>query len=134
MIVGFNHVSLQVSDLERSIAFYAKHFSFQRGPAFVDDGGAMTGIYLYLSRRMFLELFPATAPVTPFSHFCLEVTGLNDHLASLRADGFKTTEVFLGRSKAWIASVWDPDGHHIELNEYSHPDSWMAHYLSNVPG
>lgn len=132
MVIGFNHVKLQVSHLAASVSFYCDLLGFQRGPEFRDEQGKIVGCFLYISRRTFLELFESTEPVEPFSHFCLEVTELNELLAQLQHAGVKTTEVFLGRSKAWIASIWDPDGHHIELNEFSHPESWIRQYLETV--
>lgn len=132
MIIGCNHINLPVADLDASCRFYQELLGFQRGPEFRDDAGNLTGVFLYISGRMFLELFPANGPVTPFSHYCLEVTELEALIARLREAGVKTTDIFLGRSKAWIASIWDPDGHLIELNEYSRPDSWMRQYLESI--
>jgi catechol 2,3-dioxygenase-like lactoylglutathione lyase family enzyme len=132
MIVGCNHICLKVADIEASCRFYCGQLGFQRGPEFRDEQGNVVGVYLYISQRMFLELFLTDKPLTPFSHYCLEVTDLEGLLARLRDAGVKTNDVFLGRSKALIASIWDPDGHHIELNEFSRPDSWMAQYLAAV--
>ena len=132
MITGFNHVKLQVSNLAASVKFYCDLLGFQRGPEFRDEQGNVSGCFLYISRRVFLELFESAEPVLPFSHFCLEVTDLREFLAQLQQAGVKTTDVFLGRSKAWIASIWDPDDHHIELNEFSHSESWIRQYLETV--
>lgn len=132
MILGLNHVKLEVSNLAVSKAFYCDLLGFKYGPEFRNADGKVTGCYLYIGRDTFVELFESTEPVVPFSHFCLEVTDLPNLLTKIKDAGIKTTDIFLGTSKAWIASIWDPDGHHIELNEYSHPDSWIANYLSKV--
>jgi catechol 2,3-dioxygenase-like lactoylglutathione lyase family enzyme len=132
MILGFNHIKLDVASLDASRAFYCDLLGFQRGPAFRDEQGEIVGEYLYISRRVFLEMFQAAGPVTPCDHYCLEVENLTGLLERLRAAGVTTTDVFLGRSKALIASAWDPDGHLIELNEYSRDDSWMRQFLATV--
>ncbi|MHB9132405.1 MAG: VOC family protein [Armatimonadota bacterium] len=132
MIVGCNHIKLAVSDLAASWEFYGGLLGFQQGPEFRDEHGKVIGSFLYISRGMFLELFESDEPIVPFSHFCLQVTDLPELIERLQQAGVKTTDIFFGRSKAWIASIWDPDGHHIELNEFSHPESWMKGYLETV--
>ncbi len=132
MVVGFNHIKLDVADLAASCRFYCDLLGFQRGPEFRNDEGAVTGLFLYIGGRMFMELFEVTSPIVPFSHFCLEVTDVRSMVERLRQAGVKTTDVFLGRSKAWIASIWDPDDHQVELNEFSHEESWMRNYLQTA--
>lgn len=133
MLVALNHVCLRVSDLEASCRFYEEQLGLTRGPVFRDEAGQVTGVYLHIGGRSFLELFPAEGPVEPLNHMCLEVTELEALIAKLRAAGVQTTDIFLGRSKAWIASIWDPDGNLIELNEYSREDAWMRQFLDGVP-
>lgn len=132
MIIGCNHISLQVSNLEASCRFYQELLGFRRGPEFHDENGDVSGVFLHIGGRMFVELFPAREPVTPFSHFCLEVTEIEALVARLRDAGVETTDIFLGRSKALIASIWDPDRHHIELNDYRRDDAWMRQYLERA--
>ncbi len=129
MLIALNHVCLRVADLEASCRFYEELLGLRRGPEFRDDAGNVIGVYLYIGGRSFIELFPAEGPVEPLNHLCLEVTELEMLLVRLRDAGVKTTDIFLGRSKAWIASAWDPDGHLVELNEYSRDDAWMRLYL-----
>jgi catechol 2,3-dioxygenase-like lactoylglutathione lyase family enzyme len=134
MVTGFNHICLRVKDIEATKRFYCGLLDFRQGPEFTSDKGKAWGGYLYLSRRMFIEYILAKEPVEPFKHFCLEVDDLKRTVAKLRAAGVETTDIYFGRSKAWIASFEDPDGNLIELNEFSHPESWIRRYLEEVEG
>jgi len=132
MIVAFNHICLQVKDLEATKRFYCGLLGLDQGPEFLSDKGVAWGGYFYVGGRGFIEYIRATEPVVPYKHFCLEVDDLKSTVEKLRAAGAETTDIYFGRSKAWIASLEDPDGHLVELNEYSHPDSWIRQYLGEA--
>jgi len=129
MNIRFRHVGLHISDLEASATFYCEHFGFTRGPAFVDAEGTETGVYLYLNRGVFLELFPKETGPLP-GHLCFEVDDIHAAVSELREKGLEVSDVSLGRSKALMAFLRDPDGYPIELNEFSPPESWIAGFLA----
>ena len=129
MHLRFRHVCLKVTDLERSLAFYRDMLGFTEGPAFTNDLGKKTGVFVYLDDGNFFELFTG-APGDFTGHLCFEVADIRKTAEALRAKGLDVREPSLGRSKAWLTSVKDPDGYVVELNEYSHPESWIARFLS----
>ena len=126
---AFAHINLPVSDSARSSTFFCSHFGFRRGPSFTDAEGRETGVFLYLNRGMFIELI-ATSQVERWQgHICLVVEDIAQTVARLRGAGLVVRDISLGRSLGWMAFLKDPDGHALELNEYSHPRSWIANCL-----
>jgi catechol 2,3-dioxygenase-like lactoylglutathione lyase family enzyme len=125
----FRHVCLKCRDLERSISFYCEHLGFRRGPAFTDAAGKMTGIFLYLNKGVFFELFQGD-PGSFTGHLCFEVGDIRDTVRRLREKGIEVSDPALGRSKALITGLRDPDGNSLELNEFSPPDSWIKCFLA----
>jgi catechol 2,3-dioxygenase-like lactoylglutathione lyase family enzyme len=128
--VRFRHVGLNVSDLDASVAFYCQHLGFTQGPAFLREDGTRSGVYLYLSHGVFLELFEKEPGALP-GHLCFEVDDVHATVQELRKKGLDVSDVSLGRSKALMAFLKDPDGYPIELNEFSPPESWIARYLAD---
>lgn len=129
MKVRFRHTGLNVSDLDASVAFYCQHLGFAEGPAFVSKDGTRSGVFLYLSHGVYLELFDKPPGPMP-GHLCFEVDDVHAAVAELREKGLDVSDVSLGRSKALMAFFKDPDGYPIELNEFSPPESWIANHLA----
>jgi catechol 2,3-dioxygenase-like lactoylglutathione lyase family enzyme len=95
----------------------------------VDDKGTPFGIFLYLNHGVFLELFTGE-PGTFTGHLCFEVADIRAKVKELRDKGLTVPDPSLGRSKALLTGLKDPDGNSVELNEYSPPDSWIAKFLA----
>jgi hypothetical protein len=57
------------------------------------------------------------------------VANIGAVVKELRGKGLSVSDPTLGRSKAWLTGFKDPDGNSIELNEFSHPESWIARFL-----
>jgi glyoxylase I family protein len=104
----FGHVGLTVSDLERSVAFYAAAFGFERAMSVRRTApwiGAIVGApadlefaHLHLASGMHLELiqYRAPAPLAPadgrtwrpgHQHFCLAVSAIDAWVERARAAG-----------------------------------------------
>jgi catechol 2,3-dioxygenase-like lactoylglutathione lyase family enzyme len=115
MITGLNHLTLAVSDLERSISFYSELLGFairMRGPhsAYLEAGT------LWLA----LVLDPAVrrCPLPEYSHAAFSVAA-----ADLAAMAQKLTEagVLRWQESESTSSFYfaDPDGHKLELHSGS---------------
>jgi lactoylglutathione lyase len=55
---------------------------------------------------------------TRYKHFCLEITGLDEYCATLKANGVQVSEISTGMDHSRQAWISDPDGNPIELMEY----------------
>ena len=140
MVKGTDHIGVSVACLERSIEFYCTGFGMELIEQEIFEGeryerilglkGARGKVALLRTSNLQLELFEFLYPVPKpgdlrrqvsdhgISHFCVEVTDIQDTYARLRAAGasfhcpplefFGTTLATYGR---------DPDGNVFELME-----------------
>jgi lactoylglutathione lyase len=125
----FAHVSIRASDIERSIAFYGKHFGMKvasRRPipqnraeiAFLESEGTPFRLELtwYRDQKKYEQ---ARYEDRLFDHLAFTVTGIDALVARMKKDGVAVTdEPFdLGPGGSRLAFVEDPDGTLIELIE-----------------
>ena len=122
MITGIAHACFTVADLDRSIEFYER-LGLQPAFDYRRDGGERFGVYLYVGRRNFIELFvgdvSASAEGQSYRHLCLEVDDLEETIATLRRQGIDASDPKLGTDRSWQAWITDPDGNRIELHQYT---------------
>ena len=123
MITGLAHICFTVSNLEESIEFYKDKLGLSPVFDFRNDKDEMTGIYLHIGGRSFIELFKSN-PEKPdqkqsYKHFCLEVDDIQSTADNLRKNGVEVTEVKMGSDHSWQAWLADPDGNRIELHQYT---------------
>jgi lactoylglutathione lyase len=125
MVKGIAHLAFQVSDMEKSIAFYKKAFGFKKKFTLEDEKGNPWIVYLQVSKTQFIELFYAhgTLQVEPhqtsYQHLCLEVKEINKFAEDLVKKGISLLHpVILGLDNNYQCWVKDPDGNPIELMEY----------------
>jgi lactoylglutathione lyase len=115
-----DHVALHVTDVERSSAFYARHFGFR--PYFSNTVAAGLRIaYLKLGDTV-LELVGHSDGTMAGFHFCLETDRFDASVAELQAAGVALayaphdTAAREPREKGWRRAVFrGPDGEQIEL-------------------
>lgn len=116
-----DHVALHVSDLQRSIEFYEKYFSFQLYFQHTAAAGHRIA-YLRLGDTV-LELthYPNGSSMSGF-HFCLEVENFAAAVADLQARGIEMlraphdTPARQEHEAGWRRVVFrGPDGEQIEL-------------------
>jgi catechol 2,3-dioxygenase-like lactoylglutathione lyase family enzyme len=123
MIKNFAHICFIVSNLEKSIHFYADILGFKKGFDFIDDKGKRYGIYLFIGGRNFIELFEGTPKTAvdgaSFKHFCLETDNIEETVKELRAKKIEVTDIKLGKDESYQAWIADPDGNKIELHQYT---------------
>ncbi|WP_433202356.1 VOC family protein [Dactylosporangium sp. CS-047395] len=126
------HVGLRVTDLERSLAFYAGLGYDQVGAVPETPFGSLTMLQLPGDPFVSLELVHDPArPVTDTSavnHLVVQVDDLAGTVAGLAARGIAaepTTDHGDGMVTAWLT---DPDGYRIELVQWppGHPEGMSA--------
>jgi catechol 2,3-dioxygenase-like lactoylglutathione lyase family enzyme len=114
-VQGINHVTMFVSDMDRSVAFYQKLFGLEVQS--VQSNGTNLGIG---PDNQFLGLFqiPNTAP--RIDHVCLSVNGFDAEsvLAALREEGVEGRV----RMRGEVPELYfaDPDGLSVQLQDVSY--------------
>ncbi|MDR7267508.1 catechol 2,3-dioxygenase-like lactoylglutathione lyase family enzyme [Pelomonas saccharophila] len=115
------HVCLHVSDLQRSLAYYAK-LGFTEVFHFTRKGRDF-GRYLRVADQCYLEIFEEAGrgPVVNngIAHFCLETDDLEGLMAHLDAQGVAYTPAKLGGDFTWQIWLQDPDGNKFEVHRYT---------------
>lgn len=110
MLRGINHITVAVTDLDRSLYFYS-HFLGMKPHVRWD-----TGAYLSLGREWFCLSLDEVAPARDYSHIAFDVAEENfDAVAQrLRHEGV----VGWKQNKSEGASLYllDPDGHKLEIH------------------
>ncbi len=124
----FLHTRLKVRDLERSIAFYTRHFhmvcrdrkSSPRGSqlAFMTMPGVPTELEL-----AYLPWDPDFQLPEDIFHLAFRVEDMDAAIAGMRTAGVKVTEEPSGRRDGGqMAFIEDPDGYEIELLSFAPGD------------
>jgi len=127
MISKIAHVCLNVSDFERTVAFY--HGALGMPVRFrFEKQGKPIGAYFEAGAGTYVEFFvkkDLKVSNTGIVHLCLEVADIDQAMADLAAKGVACTPKKLGADQTWQTWIADPDGNRIELHQYT-PDSAQA--------
>ena len=120
MFKRIDHVAIHVSDLDRSVAFYERHFGFKHYFQQTATGGLQIA-YLRLGDTV-LELTHKSDGAMQGFHFCLETDNFDETVSKLEGDGVTllraphATAAREAREKGWRRVVFGgPDGEQIEL-------------------
>lgn len=120
----FGHVAFRVSDVERSVRWYAEAFGAKKIYHAPADGERPELMFLEFAKGQLIEFFtggknrmPSPPDPIGYIHFCLVVDNLEQALAHLAEMNVKAERKFIGRAKQKIAFISDPDGNSIELME-----------------
>ena len=120
MFRRIDHIALHVSDLDRSVGFYEKHFGFSKYFQHAGSGG-MQIAYLKLGDTV-LELTHKPDGLMSGFHFCLETDDLEASVQKLQNAGVSLlraphdTAPRTPRERGWRRVVFGgPDGEQIEL-------------------
>ena len=120
MFKRIDHVAIHVKDLDRSVAFYEKHFGFKKYFQHAGSGGLQIA-YLRLGDTV-LELTHHSDGEMKGFHFCLETDHFDETVAQLQKDGVTLlraphdTAAREARENGWRRVVFGgPDGEQIEL-------------------
>jgi lactoylglutathione lyase len=120
MFKRIDHVAIHVADLDRSVAFYERHFGFKDYFRQTASGGLQIA-YLKLADTI-LELTHHSDGAMAGFHFCLETDNFYETVEQLQRDGVKLvraphdTAAREPRESGWRRVVFaGPDGEQIEL-------------------
>lgn len=128
------HLCFFTNQLPTMVAFYRDVLGFPVQFTMKNDDGFEFGYYFATGQTTFVEIFDQNgavkqwggdlAPRKPndhvrYGHFCLEVLGLEETVAELRARGVEVTPIKVGMDHSRQAWLKDPDGNAIELMEYT---------------
>lgn len=129
MIIGLTHAALQVTDMDRSLAFYTQVLGLPEQFRLTNDQGQPWLVYLKVADGQFVELFPrAKGPHTKpecsgLVHLCLEVDDIQQSYKELTSRGLVARgEPNLGADGSWQFWTEDPDGNPIEFHQFT-PES-----------
>jgi lactoylglutathione lyase len=123
-------MGLRVTDLERSLAFYAALGYERLGEVPDTEFGSLTMLKLPDEEFVSIELVhdAARGPVDPggLHHFVIHVEAMHDFVARLAERGIEAEPPSspAGSDDFWTSWVTDPDGYRIELVQWpaGHPD------------
>ena len=127
-IVGYGHVAIKVTDLDRSLDFYRDRLGFPEMLRLKNEDGSTWLVYLRITDDHYLEIFPGAendrAPgwnANGVNHLCFTIEDLDAKTGHIKAAGIALTSEIKqgldGNRQAWIE---DPDGNRIELMEMTH--------------
>lgn len=123
-VTGLAHIGVFVKDLEASVKFYTENLGFELDG--IDDLGA-TRLAFVRNGGCILEFVCHSNYTNPndhgiVDHVCLEVVGIEDVVAGLKAKGIAMEgEVgFSDKIRGGIKNIFfrGPDNERIELMEY----------------
>ena len=111
--LGVHHVSVNVSDVTRSLTFYTDVLGGRERDDRPDFG--FGGAWIDLGPQQ-VHLIEATVPPNLGQHFAIQVDALDAVVAELRSKGLEVNDPFvIGTDRQ--TNVDDPDGNLIELHQ-----------------
>jgi len=118
---GIAHVAFRVSDVAKTVAFYQDLLGYQE-PFSLDSGNGKSAIsFMKVNDLQYIELFPGDARSQgQLDHFALYTNDLAAMRTYLLAQGIQIAEdTHRGRIGNYFFAIRDPDGHPIEIEQYS---------------
>lgn len=134
MIKGLTHVAVRVSEMERALAFYCGVLGLKEQFRLTGEQGQVWLVYLKISDRQFIELFPGAggphhdAGTAGTVHLCLEVDDIHAAFKELTSRGLVPANgqgPVYAADKAWQFWTNDPDGNPIEFHQFT-PESMQV--------
>lgn len=110
MLVGLNHITIAVSNLERSFAFYTQVLGMK--PRVRWDGGA----YLCLGNIWFCLSCDNVAPSQDYSHIALDIAADDFTFFANKLRAENVVEWKQNKSEGNSLYFLDPDGHKLEIH------------------
>jgi catechol 2,3-dioxygenase-like lactoylglutathione lyase family enzyme len=124
-ILGLSHVALFVQDIGKSRAFYKQFLGFDEPFSLKRETGELHLTWIKINDHQTIELFPEKeASSDRLNHVAIETDNAEAMRAYLSSRGVKTpAKVDKGRIGNLNFNVTDPDGHAVEIVEYT-PEGW----------
>jgi catechol 2,3-dioxygenase-like lactoylglutathione lyase family enzyme len=133
IVQRLEHVGLTVTDVERTVAWYATMFGSRRVQEMNWPETGVRGVYVTLGDDgSQLEIFqkPGThkhlepdLEMARYEHFCIQVEDIHATFADLDAKGAEIAfRPRLAKRHGYVAMVVDPDGIRIELLQILSPE------------
>lgn len=123
---SFDHLVLNVSDVEASLVWYMLHLGLE--PVRVDEWrrGEAPFPSLRINDSAIIDFLSSERSGENLNHFCLVVDDADLH--ALHASGVIETEgeprrLYGARGIGWALYVLDPDGNRVELRHYGEEPS-----------
>ncbi len=121
--IGFTHIALQVTNMERSIAFYSRYAGMEPVHRRVDAGSGVRVVWISDRTRPFALVLVESARLdtvlAPFAHLgvgCRSRAEVDRLCAIAREEGVLVREPKdSGYPVGYWAFLRDPDGHTLEL-------------------
>jgi len=120
-ILGLSHVALFVQDIGKSRAFYKQFLGFDEPFSLKRETGELHLTWIKINDHQTIELFPEKeARSDRLNHVAIETDNAEAMRAYLSSRGVKTpAKVDKGRIGNLNFNVTDPDGHAVEIVEYT---------------
>ena len=117
------HVCVKSSDLDRTLDFYCGGLGLERKFNFTRKG-RVTGFYLQLAERSFIEVFETAEVVrtvadASLQHYCLETDEMEAVRQRLVDRGFEPGEIRMGADQSLQFWITDPSGVPFEFHQYT---------------
>ncbi|MCB1755882.1 MAG: fosfomycin resistance glutathione transferase [Gammaproteobacteria bacterium] len=110
MISGLNHLTIAVSDLDRSLHFYTEVLGFQ-GHVKWDNGA-----YLSLGSLWFCLSCDEPCPKRDYTHIAFDIDASGFDTFSRRLKDLGVREWKSNKSEGQSLYILDPDGHKLEIH------------------
>jgi catechol 2,3-dioxygenase-like lactoylglutathione lyase family enzyme len=120
-LLGIAHVAYRVSDMAKTAAFYQNLLGYQEPFALNSDNDKPAISFIKVNDLQYVELFPGDARSQgQLDHFALYTNDLAAMRTYLLAQGIQIAEdTHRGRVGNYFFTIRDPDGHPIEILQYS---------------
>jgi len=120
-VLGLAHVAFRVSDITRSAQFYENVLGFQEPFSLKDDNGRPAIDFFKVNDEQYIELFPGDSRSQgQLDHFAFYTDNIQAMWSFLVARGVPIgEEIHKGRVGNSFLAIKDPDGHPIEILQYS---------------
>ncbi|MGY5739688.1 FosG/FosC2-related fosfomycin resistance glutathione transferase [Vibrio antiquarius] len=113
MILGLNHITIAVSDLERSLKFYRETLGFTAHVKW--DSGA----YLSIGELWFCLSLGEPCPKTDYTHVAFDIEPKEFETFAKRVVSLSVEVWKQNKSEGQSLYILDPDGHKLEIHSGS---------------
>lgn len=110
MIIGLNHITLAVSDLERSLHFYTQVLGL-KGHVKWDNGAYLSAGDLWLCLSC-----DAPCPKNDYTHFAFDIVASDFDACCVRLKDAGVPQWKVNKSEGQSVYILDPDGHKLEIH------------------